>query len=398
MHPLAQVELAKGAPAELTRLLLAVGVVPCGPGAAGAAPAKFDSSTAAPAPRVEFAHSRDSVRARREFLITIADRCGGAAKAEIVAGDLRAAACHILSHALRLPFAFITTDPAVFETISTATSIARGRRGVIVEGETGTGKRSLVRLIHAASGASGPIREIDCAAFDDVSVAGEFAAAANASLPCSGAIFLDQIDELSTSAQARLLEAFQVSGLTGPADAAPIRLFAACSRSSDGAMKQRSFSGALRESFDSALRLPPLRDRPADLPLLAREFLRRIDARLRFAPAALRTLADYRFPGNVRELNNLVTRLAIARSQASGKVIGRDEAIEQLAAAVIPGAALSLWSLARQADRRALALDVLAASGGDSGATARNLGLTDAALLRLLRPAPPRRSSARATG
>jgi len=398
LHPLAQVELAKGAPAELTRLLLAVGVVPCGPGAAGAPPAKFDSSTAAPALRAEFAHSRDSVRARREFLITIADRCGRAAEAVIVAGDLRAAACHILSRALRLPFAFITTDPDVFETIATATSIARSRRGVIVEGETGTGKRSLVRLIHAASGASGPMREIDCAAFDDVSIAGEFAAAASASVPRPDAIFLDQIDELSTSAQARLLEALHVSGLAGPVDAAPIRLFAASSRPSDDAVTRGELSRALRESFGVALKLPPLRDRPADLSLLAREFLRRIDTRAAFAPAALKALADYRFPGNVRELNNLVTRLAIARSQARGKVIGRGEVVEQFAAVAVPNGMLSLWRLTRPADRRALALDMLAASGGDSGATARNLGLTDAALLRLIRPAPPRRSPARSVG
>ncbi len=400
MHQLAQVELAKGAPAELTKLLLAVGVVPYGPGAAGAA-AKFDGSTAAPALRAEFAHSRNAVRARREFPVTIADYRGGAAEAAIVAGDLRAVACHILSRALRLPFAFITTDPAVFATISVATVVARGRRGVIVEGETGTGKRSLIRLIHSASGVSGPMREIDCAAFDEVSIAGEIAAAVEASLPRPSAIFLDQIDELSASAQARMLDAFRVYGLvdsTGPAAAAPIRLFAASSRPPDDAVKRGEFSRALRESFDDALRLPPLRDRPADLPLLAREFLRRIDARATFAPAALKALADFRFPGNVRELNNLVTRLAIARSRASDKTIGRDETVEQLAAVAVPGGALSLWRLAHMADRRALALDVLAASGGDSSATARNLGLTDAALLRLTRPAYPRRSPARTAG
>lgn len=401
MHQLAQVELAKGAPAELTNLLLAVGVVPYGSGAAGAAAAKFDGSTAAPGLRIEFVHSRDSVRARREFLIAIADHRGGVAEAKLVVGDLRAVACHILSRALRLPFAFITTDPAVFQTISVATAVARSRRGVIVEGETGTGKRSLIRLIHSASGASGPMREIDCAAFDDVSIAGEIAAAVNASLPRPGAIFLDQIDELSAAAQARLLDALGVHGLadaTGPATAAPIRLFAASARPLDDAVTRGEFSRPLRESFDDALRLPPLRDRPADLPPLAREFLRRIDARATFAPAALKALADYRFPGNVRELNNLVTRLAIARPRASDKAIGRDEAIEQLAAVAVPSGALSLWRLACLADRRALALDVLAASGGDSGATARNLGLTDAALLRLTKPAYPRRSSACSAG
>ncbi len=397
MHQLAQVELAKGAPAELTKLLLAVGVVPYGPGAAGAA-AKFDGSSAPPALRVEFVHSRDSVRARREFPVTIADHRGGAAEATIVAGDLRAVACHILSRALRLPFAFITTDAATFATISTATSAARGRRGVIVEGETGTGKKSLIRLIHCASGAAGPMREIDCAAFDDVSIAGEIAAAVNASLPRPDAIFLDQIDELSASAQARLLAAFDDYGLVGPAGAVPIRLFAAASRPLDEAVKRDEFSRGLWESFDVALRLPPLRDRPADLSPLAREFLRRIDARAMFAPAALKALADYRFPGNVRELHNLVTRLAIARSRASDKAIGRDETVEQLAAVAVPGGALSLWRLARLTDRRALALDVLAASGGDSGATARSLGLTDAALLRLTKPAHPRLSPARTAG
>ena len=398
MHQLAQVELANGAPAELTKLLLAVGIAPLRPGAAGGTPATIDGSSAAPVMRVAFDQPGDPARVRRGFSVTLADLRAGGAEARIIADDLRAVACNILSHALRLPLPFIAADAIAYDTICRAISVARDDRGVIVEGETGAGKRSLIRLIHSASGASRPMREIDCAAFDDVTIAAEFAASANALPNRAGAIFLDQIDELSPSAQSNLLDAMRALGLAGASAAAPIRLFAASSRPLHETVGEGGFSRALRERFEIVLRLRPLRDRPADLALLAREFLRRADRRATLAPAALKALADYRFPGNVRELNNLVTRLAIARTRAGDEPIGRSEVLEQLAAVAAPNGALSLWRLRRRADRRALALDVLAASGGDFPTTARNLGLTDSALLRLTEADRPRRSPARTSG
>ncbi len=391
MDALARVELGGKAPAELLRLLPALRIEPLG--AAPRATVDF---------RVELDDVSDAIRRRRGLRVIVSDRLEAAdgGRSDFVADDFRAVACFILSRALRLPAPFVTADLRMFETIRAAVALARGPAKIIVEGETGSGKASLIRLIHAAGGDSRPLREIDCPALDESTIARELTAAIDElragagtgpapSPGYAGAIFLHRMGELSLAAQRRILEILQGcprAAAWGPHPAAPIRFFAAASHDLAQAAARGEFLRELRDFFDLTLTLPPMRARPADLPLLARHYLRRLDPAASLAPPALKAIAEYRFPGNVRELINLITRLAIAASGPEPRAIGRAEVVDQLVAANPSSAAQSLWRLSHTAARRMLARSALAAAGGDAEATARNLGLATPVLLRLTTP------------
>ncbi len=126
--------------------------------------------------------------------------------------------------------------------------------------------------------------------------------------------------------------------------------------------------------------------RGGDIPLLARDFLA---PSLSFTPAALRALSEYPFPGNVRELKNLVKRLAIVPLEASGGPIDASDVREQIIVATRQKAERPRpsWRAAVEAANREIALRTVTALGGDIKATAQKLGLSAAALRRSIRSA-----------
>ncbi|MSP61706.1 MAG: sigma-54-dependent Fis family transcriptional regulator [Myxococcales bacterium] len=135
-------------------------------------------------------------------------------------------------------------------------------------------------------------------------------------------MFLDEVGELSASAQAKVLRALETKRITRLGAqrerAIDIRIVAATHRD----LRVESEAGRFRHDLyfrlgAATVVLPPLRDRPRDLPILARLFLERACTRaarspLTLAPATMRALATYRWPGNVRELKNLMEYLAAA--------------------------------------------------------------------------------------
>lgn len=409
MEPLARIEIGKRAPDELLRLLPLVGIEPLVAPAGGDTNGDGDRKGvhAGPELSVEFADSPEAIRARRTVRVAVRRTAGTERGAvDFIAENPRSAACYILSQALRLPTPFLTADDQMFETLRAAVAIGRGPARIIVEGETGSGKESLMRLMHAASGASCPLRKLDCPAFDERAIAAELGAAidelrigagtgAAGSSRCAGAIFLHRMGELSPAAQARILEILRgcpraaAAAATSYPPSASIRFFAASSHDLGRAVARGEFLRELRDFFDLTLTLPPLRMRGADLPLLARHYLRRLDPAATLAATALKALADYRFPGNVRELINLVTRLAIASPGPDARAIDRADVLDQLVAANPTDDLPSLWRLSHPSARRALARNALAAAGGDADAAARRLGVATPALIRLTTP-PPR--------
>jgi transcriptional regulator with GAF, ATPase, and Fis domain len=88
-------------------------------------------------------------------------------------------------------------------------------------------------------------------------------------------------------------------------------------------MARGLFVPELHNLFEVAMAVPPLRERPADVAMLAWYFLRNANPALALSGGALKTLSDYPFPGNVRELQNLITRLAIVPLASDSSVIGR---------------------------------------------------------------------------
>lgn len=302
------------------------------------------------------------------------------------------AASRILSRSFAMRVAMLTGDADTFGAIARAIKAARLNVSIMIEGETGTGKGTLAQLIHAASGRSGDLVAINCSMLGDGSQCDlllptrrECAAADARDADLEGpTVFLDNVHELPRAMQHRLLAEMRLQEKGG--GSLP-RYVASSGRSLGGRTDGGVFDPEFHAMFDRMrVVLPPLRDRPGDIPLLAREFLATCDTRLRFAPDALQVLAEYPFPGNVREMKNLVRRLAIVRPGACGTIEGSDVRTQIIVAALQKTErARPTWRAALYAARREVALRTVSALGGDVDAAAQQLGLSAASLRRSMR-------------
>jgi len=326
-----------------------------------------------------------------------------------------AAASFIISQAFGLSPPLLTTDAAMFAVIRAATRAGQAGSPILVTGETGTGKELLVRLIHAASGRAGGMFSVNCAALNDgalfsVSALKDASEAASRGVAaaenrldelCSTpgtTLFLDQVSELSLASQTRVLRAILRAGdcVANDCVAGQPRPGACLVSATNRPLGPMVSSGRFkRELYDRiavlTLRVPPLRERGADIELLAAAFLRAATPRLSFTPEALKALSAYPFPGNVRELHNLVTRLAIMpRDAASGLIDAADVRPELLGHSVSP----SIWKSSPFRMRREMAMQALMVCDGDREAAARKLGISVRALQRHVAssagPAAPR--------
>ena len=245
-----------------------------------------------------------------------------------------------------------TANSAMAELLDTAKRAANSEATVLIAGESGTGKEVLARLIHQHSPrAQGSMVAVNCAAipenlleselFGHVKGAftgavsnrkGRFQAAAD------GTLFLDEIGELRLDLQAKLLRAIQervVSPVGADApEAVDVRLIAASNRDLYAAIGQGTFREDLYYRLGVILlHLPPLRERREDIPGLVAHFLLKLGAPagVRFSAEALARLKAHPWPGNIRELQNIVERAVILRR---GLLIEADEL--QLAACLQP--------------------------------------------------------------
>jgi hypothetical protein len=369
---IARIELGAGAPPELLRLLPLLGLepVPLEPVLAASimasdsaiapdssAPVAAPTDATAVALRVEFGIYRENRGAAATTGITIAilerdpplEPVAETVTADFVCDSSIAAACFILARTLRLVSPILTTNPRLFDVIRAAVAIARSPACVLVEGEIGVGKESLIKLIHAASGGPASLIYAECAGLEAASIAAEIAPLVTQAAGAdhgvgrsySGTIFFNHLGELSLAAQRNLLDLIHVSEAAAPSALGnALRLLAASTQPLAAMVARGEFLAELHQLFDATLTITPLRDRPGDLPMLVRHALRMLNPALTLDPAALRTLARYPFPGNLRELTNFVTRIAIVPAKPlarhpegiagkSGRV-GRAEVIRQL--------------------------------------------------------------------
>ncbi len=205
----------------------------------------------------------------------------------------------------------------------------------LITGETGTGKELVARAIHKNSPrTSKPFVAVNCAAFTETLLESELFGhekgaftGADRSRPGlfeaahEGTLFLDEVAEMSPAAQAKLLRVVTEGqvlrlGTTQPRNV-DVRLLAATHRD----LSQRVREGLFRQDLYYRLAvvpiaIPPLRERPEDIPVLAELFVRQVATELKlpkraFSPQALEKLKRYDFPGNVRELRNLIERASI---------------------------------------------------------------------------------------
>jgi DNA-binding NtrC family response regulator len=203
---------------------------------------------------------------------------------------------------------------------------------VLIEGESGTGKELVAAAIHRLSSRSkGPFIPVNCSAIpEDLleseffgHVRGAFSGAVSDALGLfrganEGTIFLDEIAELSPGLQVKLLRVLQEMQVrpVGSTKAHPVdvRVIAATNRDLDRSIADGRFRQDLYYRLNVVrVSLPPLRSRREDIPVLVNHFLRRYNRRFRrdvkgITPDALATLGGYDFPGNVRELENVIER------------------------------------------------------------------------------------------
>lgn len=224
----------------------------------------------------------------------------------------------------------VTTSPAMEVLLSEAHLVAQSDASVLIQGESGTGKEVLAKAIHLASPRhERPFVAINCGAIPEPLLESELfghakgaftgAVSANKGLFQSaegGTVFLDEIGDMPLALQVKLLRVIQEREIrpVGSSQSVPVnvRLISATHRDLEAAIREGQFREDLYYRINVvALQLPPLRERREDISLLAQHFLRAMNEKhLRkvsgFTPEALAMMVAHDWPGNVRQLLNVV--------------------------------------------------------------------------------------------
>lgn len=242
-------------------------------------------------------------------------------------------------------------DPQMQQIYSMIDTIAGTDASVLIRGESGTGKRLIARAIHYHDPArrDHPFVELSCGALPENlleselfgHVKGAFTGAftdriGRFELADKGTILLDDIDAFTPGLQVKLLRVLQEQEFERVGDTKTIkvdvRIIASTNQDLEALMEDGRFRKDLYYRLNVVcIRVPPLRDRPGDIPLLAQHFLERcckqINREKQLAEETLRVLSNYKWPGNVRELENAIERAAII---SRGPVITPDDLPEAL--------------------------------------------------------------------
>ncbi|HEX5706171.1 MAG TPA: sigma-54 dependent transcriptional regulator [Pyrinomonadaceae bacterium] len=308
---------------------------------------------------------------------------------------------------------FVGTSPALEQMLKQARAVAPTCATVLITGENGTGKEVLARAIHEESGrAAGPFVGVSCAALPETLIESElfghekgaFTGATQArqgrfELASGGTLFLDEVGEMPPPVQVKLLRvlqerAFERVGGTRTIEV-DIRLVAASNRDLEEEVKTGRFRSDLFFRLNVVpLHLPPLRERREDVPLLAAHFAAKAAekhgrAYVELDPIALSALQAYDWPGNIRELENLVERLVVLSQ--SGRL-----GVEHMPSKMLPDFGPRAFADALSADdettfegavhalKRRLVANAVRSAGGNKAAAAKRLRISRSYLHRLI--------------
>jgi DNA-binding NtrC family response regulator len=293
------------------------------------------------------------------------------------------------------------------EVLRLADTVAPTDSTVLITGESGTGKEVLARYLHERSErAQGPFVSINCGALPENLLESELFGHVKGSFTGAvrdkqglfvaakgGTFFLDEVGEMSPAIQVKLLRAIQEREVApvGATETIPVdvRIIAATNRDLEEEIRRGGFRSDLYYRLNViTVHLPPLRDRPEDVPLLAEHFLQRFakgrgHTPPRLAPDAMEALQRYDWPGNVRELENALERAAVLSADG------------EIAAAALPTRLTEAEARPLVSDRlppnptleiieRAYIYWVLQAEGGNKSRAAEVLGIDPSTLYRKL--------------
>lgn len=290
-----------------------------------------------------------------------------------------------------------STDPRVLAAAARIPEIAASRLPVLITGERGTGKDVFVREIHTAAG-MGQCTRVDADGPTEYDVDSQLFGHEAGSHPgvnrprpgaletaAGGTVVISDVHALTPALQEKLLQALRTGHFTRAGGSDPIlmaaRVIATTARDLSVAVSSGRFSSVLMAELSAfVVHLPPLRERPGDVMLLANHFLDKYSgSRQRtFDAEAIAALSQYSWPGNVVELKNVVERAVML---VKGDVIGKDELpIPGLGVKSTPTSNLPLAELERQHIQA-----VLAETNWHQGNAAAKLGISSKTLYRKIR-------------
>jgi DNA-binding NtrC family response regulator len=299
--------------------------------------------------------------------------------------------------------AMIGSSPAMVEIYKKVSRVAPTDATVVIEGETGTGKELVARMIHHLSQRSKqPLVAVDCTSIAPSLLESELFGAVRGAFTGAdrdrmgvfeaahrGTVFLDEIGEIEKTFQASLLRFLQEREIRPVGASRPkevdVRVIVATNRDLQRMVDDGKFREDLWYRLNTVrIMMPPLRDRRDDIPLLARFYVNKYNGRysreVRLMDSGVRALQDYTWPGNVRQLQHVIERLTILTDRIDKETVedaltameSRDRPVETLAGA--------------EEDQ---IRKVLAATGGNKSKAAQILGIERKTLYRKLERMKP---------
>jgi len=301
----------------------------------------------------------------------------------------------------------VTQDTKLEKLLDTARQIAPTDCNILLSGESGTGKELFARYIHFSSNrAEGPFFAINCGAFTEELLSNElfghekgaFTGAATMKkglieMASGGTLFLDEVTEMPPSMQVKLLRVIQEKevlrlGATEPVKI-DVRFIAATNRDIQTAIKAGDFRQDLYFRLNVVLlHMPPLSERKEDIPLLSYFFLKKYSALMKknvteISADVIALLMNYDFPGNVRELENIIERGVALSTGSSIEVVHLPEDLRELSIKTFRRREGKIPSLEDQ--EMSYINWVLAEVGGNKTLAAQILGIDRVSLWRKLK-------------
>uniref|UniRef100_A0ABS3MN62 Sigma-54-dependent Fis family transcriptional regulator n=1 Tax=Bradyrhizobium quebecense TaxID=2748629 RepID=A0ABS3MN62_9BRAD len=287
---------------------------------------------------------------------------------------------------------FVARDPAVRAVVRQVETAAARKMPILIRGETGTGKEQLARHAHAASGRTGAFIPVNCAALPESLIESELFGYAEGAFTGArrggaiglvreadgGTLFLDEIGDMPVALQAvllRLLDDWTVRPVGGVRTKVDIFLVSATNARLDTAVVEGRFRSDLLYRLNTLeVTLPRLRDR-GDFDAIVRHLLDAIDPSCEITPADIAHLATRSWPGNIRELRNVLARFTLAAADGLSSEMQRED-VAVHPPEVAPG---SLHDT-----HKARILAVYAETAGNVSETARRLGVSRNTIYRAL--------------